>query len=457
MNIASTYIQPIISAIVAAGGWPLIVGGAVRDWLRGDAVNEYDVEVYGLPIDELATILASFGRVDAVGRSFGILKLRLPGGREVDVSLPRRESKVGRGHRGFIAAPDPTMTPREAAARRDFTLNALAVTPEGELLDYFGGVADLEAGVIRHTTPAFAEDPLRVLRAMQLAARLDMRLAPETADLSRALLPEAGSLAVERIWGEWQKWAIRGVRPSAGLRVLAETGWLSLYPELAALVGCPQDPTWHPEGDVWTHTLLVCDAAAALAAERGLADGARAVLLFAALCHDLGKPATTERSADGRIRSLGHDQAGVEPATQLLGRFGCPQAIVTQVAPLVREHMAHHSGQPSPRAVRRLAVRLHPATVVLWGQLVAADHAGRPPLPPSNPGAAMVELAEQLGAAHGRPAAILLGRHLLDRGWAPGPQLGAALQHAYQAQLDGAFATVEEGLAWLARQGKREA
>src|SRR3954447_2820550 len=259
MNITAAYIQPILDAIQAAGGRPLIVGGTVRDALMGAAPSEFDIEVYDLPIEQLLDLLAGFGRVDAVGRSFGILKLRLPGGYQIDISLPRRESKIGAGHRGFLATPDPTMTPREAAARRDFTWNALAVTPEGELLDFFGGAADLSAGIIRHTTAAFAEDPLRVLRAMQFAARFDMRLAPETAALCRTLLPEAPALATERMWGEWQKWAIKGRKPSAGLCVLAETGWLTLYPELEKLIDCPQDSLWHPEGSVWLHTLYVCD------------------------------------------------------------------------------------------------------------------------------------------------------------------------------------------------------
>jgi tRNA nucleotidyltransferase (CCA-adding enzyme) len=449
MNIANSYVHPLLAAIEAAGGRALIVGGAVRDWLRGVEVKDIDVEVYGLPIDRLAEVLGAFGRVDAVGRSFGILKLRLPGGAEVDVALPRRESKVGAGHRGFLAAPDPTMTPREAAARRDFTWNALAVTPEGELLDFFGGVADLEAGIIRHTSAAFAEDPLRVLRAMQLAARLDMRLAPETAALCRALLPEAPSLATERVWGEWHKWALKGARPSAGLRALAETGWLNLYPQLEALVGCPQDPLWHPEGSVFSHTGYVCDAAASIADRDGLGGDERTVLLFAALCHDLGKPATTTIGEDGRIRSLGHDQAGVPLAEAFLARIGCPRAIATHVAPLVREHMAYLGAQPSERGVRRLAVRLHPATIAQWGRLVEADNSGWPPLPPRAPAAPFVALAEQIGAASGQPTPILQGRHLLDAGMSPGPRIGQILRRAYQAQIDGAFATLEEALAWV--------
>jgi tRNA nucleotidyltransferase (CCA-adding enzyme) len=394
--------------------------------------------------------------VDAVGRSFGILKLRLPDGQELDVSLPRRENKVGAGHRGFMAEPDPTMTPREAAARRDFTWNALALTPEGELLDFFGGAADLNAGIIRHTTGAFAEDPLRVLRAMQFAARFDMQLAPETAALGRALLPEAPTLAHERVWGEWQKWALKGRRPAAGLRVLAETGWLSLYPELVALVGCPQDPTWHPEGQVFTHTLYVCDAAAEIAVRDRLADDERAVLLFAALCHDLGKPATTIVGEDGRIRSPGHAQAGLELTQALLRRIGCPRAIAAPIVPLVREHMAHIGMAVNERSVRRLALRLAPATIAQWSRLVEADYNGRPPLPPEAPAAPIAALAQQIGADTGRPAPILQGRHLIAAGMAPGPRLGAMLERAYHAQIDGAFTTEEEGLAWVARHATDE-
>ena len=446
------HIQPILHAIVAAGGRPQIVGGAVRDLLRGEAIKDVDIEVYGLPIDRLVELLGRFGHVDAVGRSFGVLKLRLPDGQEIDIALPRRESKVGAGHRGFMTAPDPTMTPREAAARRDFTWNALALTHTGELLDFFGGVADLEAGIIRHTTAAFAEDPLRVLRAMQLAARLDMRLAPETAELCRALLPEAAALAVERIWGEWQKWALKSVNPAAGLQVLIETGWITLYPELVALIDCPQNEAYHPEGDAWKHTLCVCNAAATIAERDRLAGEERIVLLFAALCHDLGKPATTEIGADGRIRSPGHARAGVAPTEALLQRIGCPRAIIARVAPLVDEHMVYHGMDVSPRAVRRLAVRLAPATLAEWGRLVEADASGRPPLPPSVPGAPFLALAEQLGAAHGRPAPILQGRHLLELGMSPGPKLGALLRRAYQAQIDGLFATLDEALEWVARQ-----
>jgi tRNA nucleotidyltransferase (CCA-adding enzyme) len=452
MNNVIDQLHPILAAIQAAGGLPLIVGGAVRDQLMGLAPQDLDVEVYHLEVERLAAVLAPFGRLDAVGRSFGVLKLRTPAGYEFDFALPRRESKIGAGHRGFLAAPDPTMTPQEAAARRDFTINAMAITPEGQILDFFGGQDDLRAGILRHTTEAFAEDPLRVLRGMQFAARFDMRLAPETAALGRRLLAEASTLAIERVWAEWWKWATKGAHPSAGLRALQETKWLSLYPELVALFDCPQDPIWHPEGNVGIHTGYVIDAAAAIAARDALDNEARAVLLFAALCHDLGKPATTTYDPDGRIRSPGHDQAGVEPAGALLRRIGCPSSIAAQVIPLVREHMNHIGMIVTERSVRRLALRLAPATIEQWGRVVEADHSGRPPLPAGNPGAEIVAVAQQLGAAEGRPAPILLGRHLIEAGMLrPGPALGALLRRAYQAQIDGAFATVAEGLGWAAQ------
>ena len=440
-------LQPLLKAIQKAGGWPLVVGGAVRDQLLGLQSKDIDIEVYRLAPDHLVAALAPFGAVNAVGRSFGVLKLRLPDGFELDVALPRRENRSG--PRGALGEPDPAMTPQEAAARRDFTWNALAITPDGELLDFYGGVDDLRNGIIRHVSAAFGEDPLRVLRAMQFAARFDMRLAPETAEVCRALLPQAPHLARERVWGEWWKWAVQGAVPSAGLHVLQQTGWIAQYPALVATIGSEQDPHYHPEGDVWTHTCHVCDAAARLAERDGLHGEDRAVLLFAALCHDLGKPETQQRSANGRIRNPGHAAAGVPHTEALLRHIGAWQRIIDRVVPLVREHSAHFSMKPTPRMVRRLAARLAPATIVEWGRLIEADFGGRPPLPPRAPAADIVALAQEHNIAVQPMAPILRGRDLLAAGIAAGPQLGALLHAAYEAQLDGAFTTVEEGLEWM--------
>jgi tRNA nucleotidyltransferase (CCA-adding enzyme) len=445
-------ILPILAAIRDAGGRPLVVGGAVRDLLMSRPPLDADIEVYGLDGAQLREVLSTLGKVEAVGRSFGVLKLRVGHGRSFDLSLPRRESRTGL--RGTLG-PGEELTPREAAARRDFTWNALAITPEGELLDFFGGAADLRNGVIRHVSDAFGDDPLRVLRAMQFAARFGMRLAPETAQYCRALLPRAADLAIERIWGEWHKWALQGVFPAAGLQALRDSGWIARYPELAALIGCPQHARWHPEGDVMIHTGLVCDAARRIADRERLDNDSRILLLLAALCHDLGKPVTTILR-DGVYRSPGHAQAGVAPTEALLARIGAPQRVVDHVVPLVREHMAYLANRGSERAVRRLAVRLAPATIELWGLLAEADFSGRPPLPPGNPGATIVAVARRIGAEHGRPAALVQGRDLLALGMQPGPQFGELLRRAYQAQIDGEFATTAEGIEWVMRTENRE-
>lgn len=441
-------LDSLFAAIAHAGGRPLLVGGAVRDLLLGLAPTDVDIEVYGVDGQTLAAALAPFGRIDVVGRSFGVLKMRL-GEYEVDVALPSRRHPLPDDGSGALPDYDPSLTPREALARRDFTINALALTPSGDLIDYFGGCADLEVRILRHTSEAFGDDPLRVLRAMQFAARFNMRLAPETAVVCRTLLPRAAGLPSDRIWREWQKWALLSVFPSAGLRVLDESGWLALYPELAALQGCPQHPRYHPEGDVWTHTLHVCDAAARIA-ERDALDGReRLALIIAALCHDLGKPPTTVIADDGIPRSLGHAEAGVPLTQAFLMRIGAPHWIERWVTPLVREHLAHLNVQPTPRVVRRLAHRLAPATLQQWERLVEADAAGRPPHPPERPAARFLAVAEAEGAAASRPAPLVRGRDLVAAGVAPGPRLGALLRRAYEAQLDGVFSTVEEGVAWV--------
>ncbi|MFM7101038.1 MAG: hypothetical protein ACKO3N_07690 [Verrucomicrobiota bacterium] len=243
----------------------LLVGGCVRDWLLGRAVKDFDVEVYGLDYETLVRALGRWGRADLVGRSFGVVKLSLAPGLVVDFSLPRRDSKTGPGHRGFAVATDPGLEPGEAALRRDFTINALLFDPRRRvLLDPLCGEADLRARRLRHTGPRFADDPLRVLRGMQFCGRF--RLTPDagTLALCRQMVPTGPELPVERVREEWFKWATRSEEPGRGLRFLADSGWLVHFPELAALEGLPQDPEWHPEGDVLTHTGHCVDALAGL-------------------------------------------------------------------------------------------------------------------------------------------------------------------------------------------------
>jgi len=432
-----------------AGGRPLLVGGCVRDMLLGSRPTDLDLEVYELAPQRLIEVLSSAFDIDRVGQSFGVIKLhQYP----IDISLPRRESKVGLGHRGFEILSDPSMSLEEAAARRDFTINAMAIDPATEeLLDPFNGQRDLRLRILRHTSPQFADDPLRVLRGMQFISRFELSPAPETLALCRALLLEYPTLTPERIWREWEKWASRGVQPSLGLRFLQGIGWAAIYPELGALQGCPQDPSWHPEGDVWTHTLLVVDQAARIAVRDGLEGRERAVLLFAALCHDLGKPSSTA-VLDGHIRSHGHAER-VDIVASFLDKVGAPKELATRIVELVRYHLSHLQFDGSPRHVRRLSRRLEEAgeTLRMLARVVEADASGRPPLPRELPPAMqeMLATAERLQLAEQGPRPILLGRHLLSLGIQPGPRMGQILKTAYEAQLDGAFSTPEDGVRWL--------
>src|SRR5580658_3603503 len=451
-------LERIVRALHTAGFRALVAGGAVRDDLLGLEPKDFDIEVYGVSFDVLAGMLAQHGRVDLVGQHFGVVKLTVTGGRIYDFSLPRRDSKIGRAHRDFLATFDPDITPEEAASRRDFTINAMAFDPvANELLDFFGGRDDLKNRVLRATSDAFREDPLRVLRGMQFACRFDLTIDPTTAAECRAIAHEYSTVARERVAEEFMKWAVKSVRPGRIAEYLAATGWIVHFPEIEHLLGVPQDPEWHPEGDVGVHTMLVVDAAARIAARDSLADRERAVLLFSALTHDFAKVETTAlRDRNGRLRwtAHGHEAAGGPLARAFLERIGIKPAIVDEVVPLVENHLAHSSipNDVTPRTVRRLALRLAPANITQLINLIEADHSGRPPLPATLPESAVRirDMAAAQAVATKPQSALILGRHVLpyfdDR---PGPHIGEITRAAYEAQTDGVFSTEEEALRWL--------
>ncbi|HTB10219.1 MAG TPA: HD domain-containing protein [Bryobacteraceae bacterium] len=448
----------IVRALHAAGHRALVAGGAVRDHLLGLEPKDFDVEVYGISFDRLAALLTQHGRIDLVGQSFGVVKLTVSGGRVYDFSLPRRDSKIGRAHRDFLATFDSGITPEVAASRRDFTINAMAFDPIGDqLLDFFGGREDLKNRILRATSSAFREDPLRVLRGMQFACRFDLTLDPATAAQCRAIVDEYSTIAQERIAEEFMKWAIKSASPGRLAEYLATTGWLVHFPEVADILGVPQDPEWHPEGDVGVHTMLVLDAAASIADRDSLDGDERAVLLFAALTHDFAKAGTTalrERNGILRWTAHGHEAAGGPLARAFLERIGIKPAIVDPVVHLVENHLAHSSlrNDVTPRAVRRLALRLAPANITQLMRLIEADHSGRPPLPAGlpEPAVRIREMAAAQSVATKPQSAFILGRLVLpyfdNR---PGPQIGEVTRAAYEAQMDGAFSTEEEALRWL--------
>jgi len=451
----------ILEDLSSAGYPSLLVGGSVRDALLGVEANDLDLEVYGVSFAELARFLGSRGRVDLVGQAFGVVKFRSPAGFQCDFSIPRRDSKIGLTHRDFYAHCEPAMTIAEAASRRDFTINSMAYDPiRGELHDHFGGREDLRNKVLRATSAAFKEDPLRVLRGAQFACRFDLDVDPDTAAVCRSIAGEFHTLPKERICEEFMKWATKSTRPGRLIGYLDATGWLPNFPPLASLQAVPQDPKWHPEGDVAVHTMHVVDAAARIAVREGLDDFERCVLMMAALTHDLAKADTTElRDVRGAIRwtSYGHEKASGPKAKLFLESVGIKSEIVERVVPLVENHLAHHDfrAEDTPaRTARRLATRLAPANIRELVLLIEADASGRPPLPEGLPEAAgrMGRMAADLRVEAAPEQPLILGRHVIPYfNGNPGPHIGRVVRAAFEAQLDGAFTDSAGALEWLSR------
>jgi tRNA nucleotidyltransferase (CCA-adding enzyme) len=444
----------IAKDVHAAGGRALIVGGWVRDRLMGHPSKDIDIEVFRLDAERLKRVLEMSGPVNTVGESFTVYKVA-----GLDVSLPRRESKVGRGHRGFAVEGDPNLSPEDAARRRDFTINAIAWDPlSGEYVDPFDGRADIESRTLRAVDArTFPDDSLRVLRAVQFAARFTLEVDPGTKEICRRI--PLDDLPAERIWGEIEKLLLRAQRPSIGFALALELGVVErLFPELDALIGCPQEPDWHPEGDVWVHTLLVIDQARARIDD--LPYPRQVVVMLGALCHDLGKPPTTA-VIDGRIRSLNHEEEGVAPATALLDRLNVQSMQGYDVRREVLGIVAHHlkpgmfaKAHPpvGDGAFRRLAQKVD---LELLARVAKADCEGRGGGFDCSAMDWFVNRARELGVEHAPPDPLIKGRHLLDLGAKPGPAIGEVLREVYERQLDGTVTTFDEAAA-LARRIAKE-
>jgi tRNA nucleotidyltransferase (CCA-adding enzyme) len=461
MNPIHPLILKLCEDIRQLNGRAFLVGGWVRDHLRGVANVDYDLEVYGLDATQLRDVLTTHGTVNAVGEAFTVYKVKLNAESAIrnpqsaiDVSLPRRESKVGRGHRGFEITGDPWMSYEDAARRRDFTINAVMYDPlADEFVDPFHGQADIQNRIIRAVDPTtFIEDSLRVLRAMQFAARFEFTIDPATIALCRSI--DLSDLPAERIWAEVEKWLLQSDKPSIGFWAAIELGITEkLWPEMHVLIGCPQEYEWHPEGDVDIHTAMVIDEARKLIDD--LPHAKQLAVMLGALCHDFGKPATT-KFEDGRIRSKGHEDAGLAPTESFLERLKLNTIdgydVRKQVLALVADHLApghfHKSllkgAKVSDGAFRRLAQRVEPD---LLYRVARADCLGR--TGDFKPDAMEWFLAHvnELHIPVKAPEPILLGRHVLALGLQPGPRVGQITKAVYELQLDGQVTTLDEAIA----------
>ncbi|OGY22750.1 MAG: hypothetical protein A2126_01100 [Candidatus Woykebacteria bacterium GWB1_45_5] len=448
-------VKELAAKVKEQGGRALIIGGYARDEVMrraGQTVEskDIDLEVYNLDPDKTATILEEFkdfAPPNLVGKSFGVIKLG-----PIDISFPRRESKIGSGHKGFEITVDPTLSVAEATRRRDLTINSIALDPlTNEIVDPHGGVEDLKNKFLRAVDPAtFGEDPLRVLRLAQFAGRFGFSVEEKTKEIAKGL--PLSELPAARIGEEWRKLLLKSEKPSVGLEVARDLGVLEkLHPELEALVGLEQEPSWHPEGDVWTHTLQTVDVAAEIVRRENLEGDDALVVLTATLLHDLGKPLTTEvRGVRGkqRLTSYGHAEAGVEPARRFLAKMEFGDGVNRQIYPLIRAHLYLTSAEElTDSGVRKLSARLKPATIEQLAWVVEADQRGRGGLARDlDRLMELTRMARVLDVAEKPVESIIRGRDLIALGLEPGRAFGEIIRGCQEAYLSGEIKTKEEAI-----------
>ena len=426
-----TLARAIAREVERLGGKVYYVGGYVRDQILGRANKDVDIEVHGVEVADLEKLLAQFGEVDSIGASFGILSIK---GHTLDIAVPRAEGAPGAEARGdFHAFADPYLGTYKAALRRDLTMNALYqdVLTE-EVVDHFGGRADMDRNTIRHVDDTtFAEDPLRVLRTAQFAARFDMTVDPATVELCSRL--SLDDLASERVHEELKKALTKAERPSVFFEELWRMGQLEpWFAEVKALIDVPQNPAFHPEGDVWTHTMMVLDAAARLRAQ---ATDAFAFML-AALCHDFGK-ATATCELEGRLVSYGHEGAGVALAACFLDRIGTSSKTKVYVLNMVELHMAPNA-YVEQHARQKSYNKLFDRSVCPADLLLLAEADDRGCGDGTRDGRRDVELAKRLKAFDELMAQpYVQGRDLVELGVEPGPLMGEVLRYAHKLRLAG--------------------
>ncbi len=440
----------MIKEILKEIGTAYYVGGYVRDKILGIDSKDIDIEVFGLSYEYLADLLKEFGKVDLVGKSFGVLKVNI-NGQDYDFNLPRRDSKNGIGHKGFSIEVDHSMTIEEAASRRDFTINSISMDREGNIIDPFNGVQDIKNRILQPTSEAFKEDSLRVLRGFQFAARFNMVASEKCKEYSKEMIAEYSDLPKERIWEEWKKWASKGNYYTASLKYLKDSGWISLYPALNALFDLEQDNVFHPEGSVYKHTGLVLDHIAQVCKRERISGENRLVLVFAALCHDMGKAVCTERKYSEKyqrevVTSYQHEKLGVPIAEEFLQSIGCPISIIKKVLPLVEYHMVL---QVSSKIVKKLSEKVEPASILELCYVIEADQCGRHPLPKkiSDNLIHLYYIAKKEGVLYNKPEKIVSGQDVVDFGYGPGPITGKIVKKLYQMQLNESFQTKEQGLS----------
>ena len=467
-------IEPVVMNVLreldGKGYQCLVIGGAVRDAILGIEPKDIDIEVYKINYEDLMQFLSWHGKVDLVGKKFGVIVFR-PSGSEMkyDFSVPRKENKVGTGHTGFEITFDIDMTIKEAAERRDFTFNALAYDViNSQLYDYYGGVQDLENKIIRHTSDKFSEDYLRILRGMQFQARFGFEIHPDTIAVMKEMLQsnteEFFELSVERVYEEWKKWAEKGVRHDLLFKFMRDTGLIEYYPDLKMLKYTEQDKIYHPEGDVEIHTELCLTHLDKIIKETdpmvAVIANEKIIVVMATLLHDIAKPQTTEEQMkNGRmtITSNGHEAMGGVVAKKFLSSIGFSDELSYPICNIIANHLAGVSinAITSPagqvKAVKKLSRRLFPATITQLLCVMEADTNGRGGSEYKMPtgGQEIADIAMTLNVTEKQYEYVLMGRHLIEAGLKPGEDFKIILNASYTAQENGEFSDVDGAKKWL--------
>lgn len=448
-------IEKIAKTISQAGGQPILVGGGVRDAFMNQNTTDYDLEIFKITdYKALIEVLKPFGTIKQTGAAFSVVKLWPAGAKIIlDIALPRIEHKISRGHKGFLVDHDPNISYKTAASRRDFTINSMGYDLiSNQILDPFNGQKDIKNRVIRHIGPAFSEDPLRVLRAMQFAGRLGFSIDSKTRALCRKM--DLSELPKERLFEEFKKLLLKSKKPSSGLSYFFDLGLDRYFPELAMLKGVPQDPIRHPEGDVWNHTLRVIDN---MASRRTGDECEDLIRMLSALCHDFGKAKNTYQE-DGKWYSRDHEKRGVTPTGAFLRRLTNQKQLITAVQTAVKYHSipfhAYFHGKFKPvtnAKLRQVAVAMPLSRLMALG---GSDFLGRPEGAYNPDDIKKIEShlyarATALQVYPQLPPPFISGHDLMKLGHKPSPQMGRLLASLFQKQLNRVFQTRSAALNYL--------
>lgn len=436
-------LEDILKDLQIIGAIPIIVGGSVRDFFLNIPIKDYDIEIFGInSLDIIQKSLEKFGSVKLVGKSFGVLTLRV-NEYDFDFALPRTETKIGNTHQDFEVITNANLSFKEAAIRRDFTINAIGYDFfKQEFLDPFDGINDLKNKTIKHINDkTFIEDSLRVYRAVQFASRFDFKIDDNTKELCKQIVlnDELSYLPKERVYEEFKKLFLKSAKPSIGFELLRELGILKYFQELEVLIACIQDPIYHPEGDVWIHTMMSLDELARILKKENIEDEYRKLYLFyGILCHDFGKPFCT-KEINGKITSFKHESLGIEPTISFLSKLTNEKKFIEIVCSLVKNHLTPfqlYLAESSLKAIKRLSLKVNIEDLCL---VCLADCLGRTIKDKEKcPKATnwLLTKAKELEIHNAPIKPLVQGRDLINLGFKPSEKFKEILEFAFDLQLD---------------------